>query len=75
MASPDEPNLHERRMDEELVLEAVGICHTCVHKRDVYTCDAFPDGIPVEILTGDAIHNRPYPGDRGIRYERMIRGV
>lgn len=33
-------------------------------------CEAFPDGIPEEIAHGDNDHTRPYPGDRGLRYER-----
>ena len=33
------------------------------------TCDAFPDGIPKEILDGTVSHMKPYPGDHGIQYE------
>lgn len=47
----------------------VGICDSCRHRRDATTCAAFPRGIPVAILTGDADHRKPYPGDHGIRYE------
>lgn len=60
-------------------------CLGCRHKKgvkDIYavfvenpkyaaaTCDAFPDGIPSEIFRGEFIHNKPYPGDNGILYER-----
>lgn len=34
------------------------------------TCAAFPDGIPAEIAYGTAPHVKPFPGDRGIQYER-----
>jgi hypothetical protein len=59
-------------------------CLNCLHLRDqrvdlesdvvitdsdVETCDAFPDGIPELILGGTENHSRPYPGDRGIRFE------
>lgn len=37
-----------------------------------FTCAAF-DSIPDEILAGDARHDRPYPGDRGIRFEAVDR--
>lgn len=32
------------------------------------TCDAFPDGIPDNIIFGFD-HRKPYPEDQGIRYE------
>ena len=31
-------------------------------------CEAFPSGIPEEILRGEFDHTRPYPGDNGLRY-------
>lgn len=45
-------------------------CEKCkhIHKNRV-TCDAFEDGIPTKILTGDVRHDKPYPGDRGIQFE------
>ncbi len=35
------------------------------------TCDAFPDGIPEEILFGPFDHTEPYPGDHGLRYSPL----
>ena len=32
-------------------------------------CRVFPDGIPLPILTNKADHRKPYPGDRGFRFE------
>ncbi len=34
-----------------------------------FTCKAFPDGIPDEILFNEADHTKPYKGDNGIRFE------
>lgn len=34
------------------------------------SCAAFPDGIPREILDGANPHTAPFPGDRGILYQR-----
>ena len=32
-------------------------------------CDAYPDGIPEPIVTGEFDHTRPYFGDHGIQFE------
>jgi hypothetical protein len=32
-------------------------------------CDAFPAGIPHEILFSQADHRKPYPDDLGIQFE------
>jgi len=45
-------------------------CMTCKHFRGQGICGAFPEGIPAEIYSGDNKHREPYPGDRGIQYER-----
>ena len=45
-------------------------CNKCRHliaRRGA--CQAFPKGIPDEILFNRADHRKPYPGDRGIRFE------
>lgn len=48
-----------------------GKCNKCIHVHDDgMTCDAFPDGIPGEILSGEFNHIEPYDGDNGIRFER-----
>lgn len=36
--------------------------------RNHNTCDAFRDGIPVEIMSRLIDHTTPYPGDNGIRF-------
>ena len=40
-------------------------------ETDLLTCQAFPDKIPNEILSGDNKHTKPFPGDNGIQYERI----
>jgi len=50
---------------------------SCLHCRHFYrriesgimSCEAFPHGIPDEILFGITIHTRPYADDNGILFE------
>lgn len=45
-------------------------CLLCAHYRiGMHKCDAFPEGIPVEIFTGLVDHSKPYPGDHGIQFK------
>jgi hypothetical protein len=45
------------------------LCFRCKHYRGQITCDAFPGGIPDEILISAVDHKEPYEGDNGIRFE------
>lgn len=48
-------------------------CATCKHFLTYWVCDAFPNGIPPEVITGEHDHaTTPYPGDNGIMYEPGI---
>jgi hypothetical protein len=45
-------------------------CLGCKHFLfEGLSCDAFPEGIPREIVEGKFDHSAPYEGDGGIRYE------
>lgn len=52
-------------------------CVECRHYHDNsenFSCKAFPNGIPEDILNGDFDHREEYPHDNGIRFEPMEAG-
>ncbi len=61
-------------LDEDQVFPAYSpVCTFCQWEgsRLSRTCLAFPDGIPVQIWTGENNHAEPYPGDRGYSFIPM----
>lgn len=54
-------------------------CNDCKHqhepdgRRGIF-CDAFPDGVPLDIAFNIHDHTGPYPGDMGIRFEPKDEG-
>lgn len=47
------------------------ICFGCKHFRDMWTCDAFPDRIPQEIIESEHDHRTPFKGDHGIQFDPL----
>ena len=50
----------------------VSPCETCMHRFEglqIFSCRAFPDGIPLPILAGNVDHRYPATGDNGIQYK------
>jgi len=48
------------------------VCAFCTHLdiNKQRSCSAFPDGIPLEIWNGENKHQKPYPGDNNIQFEK-----
>lgn len=46
-------------------------CMFCKHHHGDLTCDAFPDGIPEDILLNEFDHVESYDGDNGIQFEAI----
>ena len=44
-------------------------CLECKNYTGLGECNAFPTGIPTEIITGEVSHTKPYKGDHGIQFE------
>lgn len=47
----------------------VPICFVCTHYRDNYRCDAFPEGIPFDVVASNADHRYGIEGDDGVHFE------
>jgi hypothetical protein len=47
------------------------ICYRCkwFDGSDVWTCKAYPEGIPDEIIFSGVDHRKPYKGDYGTYFE------
>ena len=44
-------------------------CLMCKHDHANGACDAFPSGVPLDILTNEHDHHKPHDGDNGILFE------
>ena len=51
----------------------VSQCTFCAHRSDDGTyCEAFPQGIPFDLLHNRHDHRLEYPGDNGTRYTPVV---
>ena len=46
-------------------------CVNCKRYQGLGECEAFPDGIPEEIMTGTHDHSEPFEGDQGLLFDPM----
>jgi hypothetical protein len=50
-------------------ISKISHCFFCKYLGIKETCEAFPNGIPEEILNNQFIHTKHYEGDNGILFE------
>jgi hypothetical protein len=55
------------------------MCYRCSHRKEPFggydvgfTCTAFPEGIPSEILQSEFDHRKPHEGDHGFQFEGTL---
>lgn len=62
--------MSQRALDDRFLVGSG--CLGCRHLIDLVegSCRAFPRGIPLEIMQDQVSHDRPYPGDHGIQFEK-----
>jgi len=47
-------------------------CLYCLHynaEKSIFSCKAFPNGIPLDIASGQFNHHKAFKGDKGIRFK------
>lgn len=59
--------------EEEEETTIISQCLDCKHFIDdtKFTCKAFPDGIPDDLVFNKVSHKKPYEGDKGIQFEEV----
>lgn len=45
------------------------LCFLCARYRDSYRCEAFPEGIPFDIIASNLDHRRSVDGDHALQFE------
>lgn len=48
------------------------LCWECKYLKKGGKCDAFPNGIPEQFLSGEKKHIEPFIGDKGIQFESVL---
>jgi hypothetical protein len=73
--SPIDKPIDPSRMHRFLIDDAnitSPLCHSCRYWiNDTLTCAAFPEGIPIPVLTNEWDHRHPLDGDHGIQYAAL----
>jgi len=49
--------------------QRISMCEFCRHAKEAGACNAFPNGIPSDFMSGRTYHTSPIKGDHGIQFE------
>lgn len=51
------------------------LCSKCTRfnteRLDAEVCEAFPEGIPLDVLSGERVHTEPVEGDNGLMFQPL----
>jgi hypothetical protein len=48
-------------------------CISCANYRGAFTCTAYPERIPQQIVSGEHDHEKPFKGDGGVRFKPLTK--
>ena len=62
----------DETLDKVLAMDDDINCYTCGHFDGTDACTAFPEDIPISILSGPEVHDKPIPGDHDIQWKKVF---
>jgi hypothetical protein len=60
--------LDDSELAKPVIVPLCLICKRVNEQDNPSTCEAFPGGIPKEILNGSFVHTKSFPGDRQLLF-------
>ena len=58
--------IDDSKLAKPFIVPLCLVCERVDNPEEPTTCEAFPTGIPQEILTGSFVHTEPFDGDNGL---------
>ncbi len=67
----EKKSIVERWMTDKIPTSAVSQCSLCKHRHNDDTCDAYPEGISLELRHNKIIHRESLGDDKGLVFEAI----